>query len=563
MANFFHRLKTDRQFLYLVLIITLALSLRLIRVTFADSYTDEVLYSFRAIGLIDYDTSPTQTTPWQWFNEVPWWGHLSFHDHPPFFFFLQHIFMKLLGINLFTIRLPVVLAGIGSVILIYLIVRRLFSQMTALLSALLLSINPYHIWISRIGLQDGVVIFLLLLILWLWLKAEEDKKYLLWCGTAIGIGLLTKYTILIILPILILHAFIFRKVFFRSKEFWLGILLIIAVSSPVWLYNIFLYKARGHFDFQISAFLGQNVPEWAFRMGRAQAGGLIDRIKNFFVSLHLGQAVWFNGGIALSSIFLLATWIKNKKREYSFLLGSTVLMFLWFLIIGAALRFVVMIIPFLIIIFSITLIYFYSRSRRFSFILILTFVLAMILFSANSFLLSKPYGISDLAYASVNRETQNYGFNQLDDYLGRLLKNKYSLFIGEPEYNFLKKLPEVNIAKMKDRGLEPMPVFIIFENGLNPLADLWVFDRRLYYDGWLIINEDLFERTTGERLDNYYRELGVEKFIYIRAAGNQVRATGAVLNNETGLKRLVDNLSLEPKVIKNASGEEAFLVYEF
>ena len=190
----------------LFLIVALSFALRIYNINYHDSYTDEVLYSFRAIGMIDYDTSPTQTTPWQWFENVPWWAHLSFHDHPLLFFLVEHLSMKLFGINLLAVRLPVVLFGVGSVILLFLLAKKMFNERVALLSALFLGVNSYHIWVSRIGIQDGMVIFLMLLIIWLWLKAVEDKRYWLWCGIAIGLGILTKYTILIVFPILFLSA---------------------------------------------------------------------------------------------------------------------------------------------------------------------------------------------------------------------------------------------------------------------------------------------------------------------------------------------------------------------
>lgn len=564
MKNLLEIKKAHKIYGLLFLIVVLSFALRIYNISYHDSYTDEVLYAFRAIGMIDYNTSPTQTTPWQWFENVPWWAHLSFHDHPPLFFLIEHLSMKLLGINLVAVRLPVVLFGVGSVILLFLLAKKMFNERVALFAALILSVNSYHIWVSRIGIQDGMVIFLILLIIWLWMKAIDDKKYLLWCGVAIGAGILTKYTIIIIFPILFLHALIFKVKARKEKYFWAGLATVLVVSAPVWLYNIFLYKARGHFDFQISAALGQQVPEWAFRWGRIQAGGLADRFSNFFVSIFSAQSIWFNAICAISFAYLGVVYLRTKNKAILFLGGVILLFFLWFLVTGSALRFVVMVIPLLVLFVSLFLERLYINFNRFFVgLLIIIFVLLEMFFSINSFILRKPRGVKNISYASSNVETQNFGFNQLDAYLDNLLANKYTHFLGTPEYGFLNKFPDEYVAKMKKNGAESMPVFVVFDKSLNFLASLWVFDRRLYYQGWLIIDEVVFERVTGDELDQYYRKMGVKKFIYIAAVSEGARFQNNEPREQTKLKKLVEQLKIVPKEIKNRDGETAFLVYEF
>lgn len=548
----------------LFLVVLLSLGLRIYGLSYHDSYTDEVLYSFRAIEMIDYDTSPTQTTPWQWFNDVPWWAHLSFHDHPILFFLTEHLSMKLFGINLFAVRLPSVLFGVGAVILIFLLAKKIFNERVALLAALLLGVNSYHLWVSRLGLQDGMIIFLLLLIIWLWLKAIEDARYWFWCGIVIGLGILTKYTILIIFPILFLHALLFKIRVYKEKYFWAGLLAILIVSSPVWLYNIFLYKTRGHFDFQISAALNQYVPEWSFRLGRLQAGSLEDRFNNFFVSITSAQSIWFNVACLLSFAYLAVVYLRTKEKKILFLAGTIWLFFLWFLVTGSALRFVVMVVPFLVLLVSLFFERLYINSNRiFIGLLALIFVFLELLFSFNSFMLPQSWGIKNVAYAGANVEMQNFGFNQLDVYLDELLNNKYTYFLGTPEYNFLNQFPDDYIAKMKLAGSDSLPIIIVFDKNLNFLSSLWVFDRRLYYQGWLIIDEVVFENVTGEELDQYYRKMGMKKFVYISAASEGVCFQNSEPREQTKLKKLVKQLKIIPEEITNEAGQPAFLVYEF
>lgn len=554
MKNLLEIKKAHKIYGLLFLIVALSFALRIYNISYHDSYTDEVLYAFRAIGMIDYDTSPTQTTPWQWFEDVPWWARLSFHDHPPLFFLIEHLSMKLFGINLIAVRLPVVLFGVGSVILLFLLAKKMFNERVALFAALILGVSSYHVWVSRIGIQDGMVIFLILLIIWLWLKAIENKKYLLWCGVAIGVGILTKYTILIIFPILFLHALIFKIKAHKEKYFWAGLVAVLVVSAPVWLYNIFLYKTRGHFDFQISAALGQQVPEWSFRMGRELAGGVGRRFANFWLALRDGNSTIFNLLAAIA--FLSGCWraFKNNARQSLFLIGVLVLLFCWFMVIGSTYRFVVMIIPFIILLSADMFEDIIEHRKKIFFACLIMFVIVESAFSINSFLLQASFGKENTAYAKINSEEKNFGFNELDDYLDNLLKGQYTNFMGEPDYIFLQKLPVEYIDKMKRAGAKPASIIIVYDDNLNFLSTLWVLNRRLYYEGWPIMDRTTFEKITSDELDDFYRKIGVEKFVYIEKAFD---------SSQTNIKKRVQDVGTPGYLIKNGAGEPSFVVYEF
>src|SRR4030042_5715050 len=102
-------LKKDK---ILILIILISCLFIFYGLTTHDSMSDESHYSFRAIGYFDYMSSQLQTTPYQWFEKVPGWVKLGFHDHPYLGFLIQHIFFKILGVSLLVARLPFALAGV-------------------------------------------------------------------------------------------------------------------------------------------------------------------------------------------------------------------------------------------------------------------------------------------------------------------------------------------------------------------------------------------------------------------------------------------------------------------
>ena len=71
-------------------------------------------------------------------------------------------FIKIFGLNIITVRLPMLIFSIVSLFFFYLLLKELFGAGVALLGLFLLALNPWHIMISRWG-QDcnlGPLIFL-------------------------------------------------------------------------------------------------------------------------------------------------------------------------------------------------------------------------------------------------------------------------------------------------------------------------------------------------------------------------------------------------------------------
>ncbi|MFN5892344.1 MAG: phospholipid carrier-dependent glycosyltransferase, partial [Dolichospermum sp.] len=73
-------------------------------------------------------------------------------------------FVQLLGLSEFSIRLPVALLGVGTVVLIYLFSLQVFNdKKLALIAAFFLAIMPWHITLSRWAIPPSIVPFFLLL----------------------------------------------------------------------------------------------------------------------------------------------------------------------------------------------------------------------------------------------------------------------------------------------------------------------------------------------------------------------------------------------------------------
>ena len=214
--------------------------------------------------------SDEQTTPIQWFGEIPWWANLSFHDAPPLVFVLQKISFTFFGDNIFAARLPFILSGLLTLLLIYLILRQLTNIRVARLAAIFMALLSFSAWSFLSGYLEGIEIFFITLTLYFWIKylRSDHKRYLYFWGLALGMALLCKYTAIFLLPLFFFHALIYRRTIFKSKELYLACLVILLVLTPVIIYNIGVYATRGHFDAALSSMLGQQHQDFLSLRGR-------------------------------------------------------------------------------------------------------------------------------------------------------------------------------------------------------------------------------------------------------------------------------------------------------
>ena len=99
-------------------------------------------------------------------------------DKPPITFWIQAAFASLLGFSGWVLHLPQALAGIGSVAILYRLVRRPFGPVTGLIAAFLLAITPISVAIDRSNNTDSWLVFFLLLAAWAALRGRGPSLVL-------------------------------------------------------------------------------------------------------------------------------------------------------------------------------------------------------------------------------------------------------------------------------------------------------------------------------------------------------------------------------------------------
>ena len=215
------------------------------------------------------------------------WHSLSYFDHPPLGFALGRAMADLFGTeSRFVVRMPYVVLGTLSAILLFDITRRVYGEVAGFWAAAWYSVAPFFFIASgHFVLPDGPLNFGLLLCVWALVPdifvEERDIPFWRWilAGAALGLALLSKYQAVLFA----VSAFVFlvttragRKNLAKAGP-WMAIAVASLGALPTLIWN-----GEHHWA------------SFAFQSGRALTdGGRLLHPGNLLVTL-VGQAgyVW-------------------------------------------------------------------------------------------------------------------------------------------------------------------------------------------------------------------------------------------------------------------------------
>ncbi|MBB6674282.1 glycosyltransferase family 39 protein [Cohnella nanjingensis] len=103
-------------------------------------------------------------------------------DKPPVTFWVQTASAYLFGVHGWSVILPQALAGIGSVLLLYAMVRPTYGLTAARLAALAMACTPIAVAVARTNNVDALLVFTLLLAAWMLLRGARSGQW----GWALG-----------------------------------------------------------------------------------------------------------------------------------------------------------------------------------------------------------------------------------------------------------------------------------------------------------------------------------------------------------------------------------------
>jgi hypothetical protein len=191
------------------------------------------------------------------------WGFVAY---PPFTPFIQHISLALFGLSLIGLRLFSVLAQTAVILVSGLMARDLGGRRLAqFTTALAVALSPLPIFEATEFQYTSFEILWWVLIAWFTIRLlqSENPRWWLTIGAAVGMGLLTKYSIVFYIAGILAGVILTpARRFLKSGWFWAGIALALAIFLPNFLWQV-------HHDFISYHFL-QHIHTRDVSEGRAE-----------------------------------------------------------------------------------------------------------------------------------------------------------------------------------------------------------------------------------------------------------------------------------------------------
>jgi len=222
----------------LILILVLAVFLRFYRLgqTPPSPNWDEVALGYNAYSLY-------QTGADEYGAKLPLILR-SFDDYKPAIYsYLSILPVVAFGLNVFAVRFPAALLGCLAVLVVYLLVKEIFTSFKkkeelAFLTAFLLAISPWHLQFSRIAFESNIGVFFNMLIALFFLKGLKKPLFLSLSAFFAGVNIYVYQAEKVFGPLLVLAlvAIFFRRLLKISWQY-----LAVSVATGVVLLIPFVF----------------------------------------------------------------------------------------------------------------------------------------------------------------------------------------------------------------------------------------------------------------------------------------------------------------------------------
>jgi 4-amino-4-deoxy-L-arabinose transferase-like glycosyltransferase len=172
------------------------------------------LFHLLYIWLTPFDLAPDEAYYWDWSRNLAF----GYYSKPPLVAWVIALFTRLGGDHPFFVRVGAVLFSLGSSFVLFSLGRALFNSKVGFWAFVIANATPGFAVGSVIMTIDPALLFSWGLTILLLHRAlsEEKKGYWYLAGISLGLGLLSKYTIVALIP-----SLFFYLAFSPAKRFWL------------------------------------------------------------------------------------------------------------------------------------------------------------------------------------------------------------------------------------------------------------------------------------------------------------------------------------------------------
>lgn len=174
---------------------------------------------------------------WLWSKHLAW----SYYSKPPLIAWVNHLSTMLLGDTVIGIRINAILIGFMLPFIHYALAKRLFNdEKVAFWSSVVLFILPHYYFISKMFTTDSLVVLFWSLNMLLCLHAiqKDQLKYWILSGLTLGLGIISKYTMLLWGPSFVLIGFLQNRNLLKVPGFYLSLFIAFVICFPVLYWNM-------------------------------------------------------------------------------------------------------------------------------------------------------------------------------------------------------------------------------------------------------------------------------------------------------------------------------------
>lgn len=144
--------------------------------------------------------------------------------------YLMIPFIALWGLNSVTVKIPQMILGILTIYIFFLLLKKILNRNIAYWGAFLLAISPWHIMMSRFGMDCNITPAFILLGIYFAIYSFEKPVYLLISAMFWGLSLYAYAVNWLFVPIFLVGCFvycmIYKKIFFSRNLILAGVILV-------------------------------------------------------------------------------------------------------------------------------------------------------------------------------------------------------------------------------------------------------------------------------------------------------------------------------------------------
>ncbi len=193
---------------------------------------------FRIFYVLLYpiDLSPEEAQYWDWSRHPD----LSYYSKPPIVAYLNMISTAIFGNTEIGVRINPILMSFVLSILVFLFVRKLFDEITALFSSIIPNLFVGTAINSILMTTDAPLLFFWGISVMLIYFAVEKNNVKLWllAGIFAGIAFLSKYPAVFLMPLTLLYLSLTRRDLLFSSKPYVSLIPAFILSLPVLIWNI-------------------------------------------------------------------------------------------------------------------------------------------------------------------------------------------------------------------------------------------------------------------------------------------------------------------------------------